>query len=156
MQDNALNKILEPAPVSFWPPQPGWYVVLAIVILIIGYGIYKFVQHKKKNAYRSLAVKALDNITNIQPLSSRINATNNILKACALNAFKRETIAKLYGKEWVDFLNSTSSAATFKANQEQLLQSVIYENPSNSELTEDETNEFLNLCKQWIKTHKSV
>jgi hypothetical protein len=46
MKDSATNldrlhDIVVPAPVPWWPPAPGWYVVLTVALIIALYLVYR-------------------------------------------------------------------------------------------------------------------
>ena len=52
--------IVPPGEVAFWPPQPGWYVVFALVLILAGYIGYRYWKQHKANRYRRLAKAELE------------------------------------------------------------------------------------------------
>jgi len=54
-----LQPIIQPEPVPFWPPAPGWWVLLALVPLL-GYGLWRARVLLPKKAARENAEQPLD------------------------------------------------------------------------------------------------
>ena len=57
-----LEPIIEPDPIAFWPPQPGWYVVAIILLGLAILGVIKWMAYKRKNEYRNWALQELQKI----------------------------------------------------------------------------------------------
>ncbi len=58
-----LHDIAVPPSVSWWPPAPGWYVVGAIVFVLLGVSVLTMIDHWRRNRYRREALKELDRMT---------------------------------------------------------------------------------------------
>ena len=104
-----LHPLREPALIGWWPPAPGWWILLALVLLaiaVLGFFAYR---HYRANAYRRQACVQLQLLHN-KWLSDQDNqdycvATNALLKSVALRAFPRQDVASRSGENWLNFLN---------------------------------------------------
>ena len=47
-----LRDIVEPSPVPWWPPAPGWWVLFVVAVTAAGYGLYRTCRTWRRNAYR--------------------------------------------------------------------------------------------------------
>lgn len=114
-------------PIGLLPLAPGWYVLMAIIfilIMCIGYLTYKKrlnARPKKKalellNAYKEQYEKD----RNSQQTSAHIS---ELLRRVALVYFSRKEVASLHGEAWISFLNKTSKDIDFKPVQSMLLDS---------------------------------
>lgn len=108
-----LNPLREPAAIGWWPLAPGWWLLIALVLIAAGVLAWRLTLRYRRNAYRRQAIAEL------QAIRSRwesdgddslcLTQTNALLKAVALHAFPRRDIASVSGEQWRDFLNNSSS-----------------------------------------------
>ena len=94
-----LHDVVEPDTVSFWPPAPGWWIVLAATATMAGALCWNGYVAWRRNAYRRAALAELPTT---EP--TRIPA---LLKRVALAAYPREQVASLSGDAWLEFLERT-------------------------------------------------
>lgn len=155
----ALNALREPASIGWWPLAPGWWILIALLVVAASVLYYFLRKRYKNNAYRRLALLQLKEINaeleTGNPASDRkytaVTATNALLKAVALRVFPRHNIAALSGSAWLAFLHSTTAhkkdTATFPAefaNAAYQKQNLNLDMQQISAATE-----------HWIKTHKA-
>lgn len=99
----AMQGLILPPPVAFWPATPAWYVlfaILAAMALWLGWRVWRRWQ---ADAYRREALRELQSA---QP--AEIAA---LLKRTALAAWPRATVASLSGNDWAGFLRRTAPRA---------------------------------------------
>lgn len=152
-----LEPVIAPEPVSFWPPQPGWYLVIVILLLIIIYGVNKYLQYQKKNRYRKLALQQFEIIKNSShpiPDQNIILALNKLLKVTAINGFPRKEVACLSGKAWVNFLEQSCKKVKLSEDAKYVLASSEFVPPQRYKIEEQEWSELLAISERWIKNHK--
>lgn len=99
---NDLRDIVVPEPPPWWPPAPGVWVVLAVVLVVAMVVFWRLLSAWKRNAYRRAGLTLLDEVNTARDVSV-------VLKRVALAVFPREQVASLYGPAWVAFLNATCS-----------------------------------------------
>jgi hypothetical protein len=109
-----LNDIIVPTPVPAWPPAPGWYVLLALLLLgILSLSVF-FWRRWRQRAYRRAALAELRAIGELELDSTQsVNALTEILKRTALVAYPRAEVAALSGSAWWAFLDARCSALNF-------------------------------------------
>lgn len=90
-----------PEPISLAPQTAGWWIVGAILLLALSYGLRKAWLHWEENAYRREALAALDRAPDDPATIAAI------LRRTALAAYGRRDVAGLAGVEWLDFLTRT-------------------------------------------------
>ena len=129
---STLRDIHLPSSVPWWPPAVGWWLVLALIIVlillsIIGWRAYRQ-QRLKRSALRELQAiqTAFAAHNNRQQLLSDVSA---LLRRVCISLYPRTTAASLTGTAWLDLLNSNSNA--FNKQLGQLLISGPYQAQSD-------------------------
>ncbi len=156
-----LYDIISPEPIAWLPPAPGWYVSGVIVLyLMISICLRRF-RIWRKNKYRREALAELnrlaDQAQNPQQRETALRALPELLKRTALAAFRRDAVASLCGRDWLEFLDKTGSVNTFTQGIGRLLPDLSYR-PSEAieNVSSDEIAELLALMREWIKRHHSA
>jgi cbb3-type cytochrome oxidase subunit 3 len=154
-----LHDIVVPAPVSWAPQAPGWYVVFGLVLLGVGWWIYRRLRRFRKNRYRRLALKELTVIERqLQQPERRAEALAEIpvlLKWTALAAFPRSEVAALTGEQWLAFLDRNLGGKDFKEGPGRFLSELAYAPAEKTARFSDESiRNLLQLIRRWTKRHE--
>lgn len=100
-----IADIHTPQAISAWPPAYGWWILLAIIIVIAMALVHQWRKRQAERLAQKLALIELDNVNlNDFAAGQQINA---ILKRAAMHYFGRENIASLNGATWQRFLINT-------------------------------------------------
>jgi len=118
----------------FWPPAPGVWVALGMVVAVLLFVAWHLHTVRNRNAYRKAGVMLLGSAATAYDVSV-------VLKRVALAAFPREQVASLYGEDWAAFLHKTCPRSYFKA---------LVSGDSGVEPGED----LLELAGTWIRHHR--
>ncbi|MCC2615165.1 DUF4381 domain-containing protein [Aestuariibacter halophilus] len=116
-----LKDIHVPADVSWWPLAPGWWVLLAILVLsIVALIVWQVRRYRHRRALRQAlaALSALRPEQDDWPVQAY-----QLVKQLALSYYAREEVAGLYGARWYRYLASAlpgSEQTTFISTMEQL------------------------------------
>ncbi len=94
-----LHDIHLPEQVSNYPIAPGWWLLLALIIISAVWSYKKFKKSRRLNASKQQALTALEN----NPSMSAKECIT-LLKWAAMQYVNRQQLAKLYGKGFQDFL----------------------------------------------------
>lgn len=94
-----LHDIVEPPPVPWWPPAPGWYVVLALVTAAAAWFCVRYWRQWQANAYRREALHELQAAKSPTEIAE-------LLRRTALAIAPRSRIASLSGDGWAEWLAS--------------------------------------------------
>lgn len=139
-----LHDILLPSPVPWWPPAPGWYVILALLIVLGGVLALRWWLRRRANAYRREALALADSVTPAE--------LPELLKRVALSAWPRERVAALANKPWWDFF-ARSGGAAFPEEQGRALSRLSYD--PNAELDADGERALRSAARRWIGSHRA-
>lgn len=147
-----LKDIHLPEPVSWWPPAPGWYLLMLIGLLLLVYLTYA--AHRryrdalaKKQALLLLAryQEQYEKEPNVAQTSAHIS---ELLRRVALVYFPRAQVASLHGEAWLHFLNQTGKGIDFHSVRHMLLDAP-FKAQDNMNLTP-----LFNQARQWIKQRR--
>jgi len=104
-----LRDIHPPPAVSPWPPGPGWWVVAAVLAIAAVWLLYRLYRRYRGRAYRRRARRELDarfaEWRENGDAHEYLCALNAVLKRVAIVGFRRESVARLHGASWSDFLD---------------------------------------------------
>jgi hypothetical protein len=147
-----LHDIHLPEQVSNYPIAPGWWLLLALIVISAVWSYKKFKKSKRLNASKQQALSMLENNPSI---SAKECIT--LLKWAAMQYVNRQQLAKLYGDNFQDFLMKKLpekhqisfielSSAAFKAQYQAELA------VSETATTTDMDRDCLQATKLWL-TH---
>ena len=119
-----LADIHLPEPIGFWPPAPGWWVLL-ILLLIVAFVCYsRYLTTWKQKRICNFALRELDKcvaefrrasvVLNDDKDSAKLNFVNEVnavLRRVALKHFPQDLPASLGGDHWITFLRHHGDAS---------------------------------------------
>jgi uncharacterized protein DUF4381 len=131
---NNLREINIPDAPSFWPPAPGLWVALGIVVALVFLVGWRLRDNRQRNAYRKAGLLLLGDVRSSHDVAV-------VLKRVALAVFPREQVASLYGDGWVAFLHRTCPRRYFSAM-------------ATSDANDEPDDELVELAGTWIRYHR--
>lgn len=148
-----LRDIHMPEPVSWWPPAPGWWLLLVALLSIIAllWGAYRY---RQRNAWRRIALAELSRLhqqyqTQLFVPHLVVGQLSVLLRRVAISRFPREEAASLSGDQWLAFLDrSRRDGARFQSDLGRLL--VVAPYAPQTAIAPEEMNSLFTLCKNWI------
>ncbi len=149
MNEIPLRDIHLPEAVSWWPPAPGWWLLLlTLVVLVLGsVFLRRCMKHK---SLRKLSVMEFRQISQDfdQQRDARqlLGQLSSLLRRILMSYQGRENTAGLTGDSWIKQLNELASKTCFSDHQEHLLR----EGQFQRELDFD-CLALLDSCERWIK-----
>lgn len=155
-----LADIHLPDPVSIWPLAPGWWVFIAVVFLFLIWLAYKALKKlmlrkrlqsaqaelsKALQAYRT-ATSSADCDNNKAGLDY-LYAVNTVLNRVALftDARQQRTIARLSGKPWLSYLDTSYGGRDFSEGSGKVLAEGQYR-----PIFSGEVESLYTLAQSWI------
>lgn len=152
---NQLKDIhLPPAP-GVWPLAPGWYGLIAMVILALISVAWFSWRRQRANRYRKTALAELAQLEsaigqpdNVAPVVEQVAI---LLKRTALAAYPAHLVAGLTGEAWLAFLDKTGETTEFSAGAGRVLLSAPYQASPDGEI-----RALILLSREWIATHKTL
>jgi hypothetical protein len=150
-----LRDIHLPEPVSWWPVAPGWWLVIAAVLLIL------FIIFISRKIYLSRQLKR-DIVTELENIKQQFRASNNksqlakslsiLLRRASITFYPAADTAGLTGEHWLTYLDATGNHSrnekTFHSETGKVLLSAPYL-PENSDLDFD-AQALLQICESWL------
>ena len=138
-----LHDIALPPEVSWWPPAPGVWFILALFLVLVLVLAYRAWNHWCSNAYRRAALREL-------AAASSPAMIAELLRRTALAAFPREMIAARTGIEWVNWLAAQSPGPVPDSVREQLTAGIYTSAPRTADCTV-----LADFARRWIRHHRS-
>lgn len=103
-----LRDIHSAAPVPWWPPAPGWWVLALLLLVLLTWLGRRVLARYRLHHRRKQMLAWVDHLNaNIDPArdpQAYLSTLNRIFKLVALRAFPDQQCAVLNGQEWADFL----------------------------------------------------
>jgi biopolymer transport protein ExbB/TolQ len=125
MQPDLLKQLRDvhlPAPISWWPLAPGWYILFVIFIglCIFAYFLLRGWQRRKRRRQTILQ--------QFQALVERndMAAIMALIKQVAINVYTKETVAQLNGQQWIEFLQQHNRKCQLTSEEKMQLVNLAY------------------------------
>lgn len=136
-----LHDIVTPAPVSWWPPAPGWWALAAALLIAAGILGFRSWQTWRANTYRRVALGRLQRATTLGEIAE-------ILKRAALAAYPRPEVAPLSGAAWLKWLQKTQNERATEPVEEALGQGVYAETNGR------DVTQAAQFAENWVRRHR--
>lgn len=150
-----LRDIHLPAPLSAWPPAPGWFILAGLVLLAVGGIAWWLYRRWKDNRYRRESMAELqalfDAYGKADDSAAYLVDYAALLKRIALTRYPRDAVAHLSGEAWVAFLDKTAKTEEFSMGAGQALIDANYRPGGTADI---DVQALHDLAKHWIKRHR--
>jgi len=130
-QEIPIRDLHLPDMIGWWPPAPGWWLLIALALLGLCYELYRLWRRWRRNAPRRLALKELkrvrgdydrgiDKVTLAKQLSE-------LLRRAMLAYAPRDEVAGLTGSSWLLWLDRGLDETPFSGGPGRILVSLPYQ-----------------------------
>jgi hypothetical protein len=141
-----LRDIHPPAEPAFWPPAPGWWVLLALLAAGMAAATTRAWRAYRARARRRRILAELGRISGRAQGPALAAAVSALLKRVALARFPGGQVAPLTGQAWLDFLDRNGGAGRFAAG----VGRVLAEGPYAPAMDVD-PQALLDLARDWVR-----
>lgn len=152
-----LNDIVMPANVGWWPLAAGWYVLSAIMLVLLAWYGFRSLRSWIDNRYRRAALRELqalaEDIHSGQNPDSSLRQLPGLLKRTALSAYPRKKVASLSGADWQRFLNSTLPAPAFSDSTAATLDLISYSTGGLGSIEAERVTALVSASRTWLQHH---
>ena len=148
-----LRDIHLPSDISWWPPAPGWWLLLGLIVLIsiTGVVIYRYWQARKLYRAANLELLAIQTAyaqhADDQQL---VQALSIWLRRVCLSCYPRATVAGLTGQDWLTFLDQQLSRSKHPQRFSDASGQVLINGPYQQS-TQVDADVLLSLSRHWLK-----
>jgi hypothetical protein len=144
-----LRDIHLPAPVSWWPPAPGWWGLTLLILCLVGLGAYILFLSLRKKRYRKAALKELAVLRKNSDPRTALEQLAALLRRVAIQSFGRKEVVGLTGRKWLELLDRTGGTDQFSHGPGEALGEKLYR--ADYQVT---TDPIFQLVERWIRGHK--
>jgi len=137
-----LHDVSIPPDISWWPPAPGWYGVLTILGVGLCVLSWRWFVKFRSNAYRRIALRELNTLHDPASIAE-------LLRRTALAIVPRQSISKLTGTQWLDWLSSHCPEPMPESVKSQLTDGTY-----RKTVIPTETDDLRQYAAQWITQHQ--
>jgi len=148
-----LNDIVVPAPITWWPLAPGWYLLAFFLLAMLGFLAYRQWRRWRQNGYRRQALRELSFLREDGTAGS-LRQLPILLKRAALSLWPREAVASLTGATWHRFLDETAGTDRFCSGAGETLELLAYAGHDVPELPQKEIAQLIEATEFWLKHHR--
>jgi hypothetical protein len=144
-----LRDIHLPEPVAAWPPGPGWWLLAALLLALLGSLAWWVVKRHRGNAWRRQARGELDSAYREWQAHGDdrlfLQQLNEILKRAAIRGSGRD-VAALCGARWSEFLDGCWQRAPSRGFNALDFGEAVY----RPDATGAEIEELYGLGRRWL------
>lgn len=146
MQDIRLDRLHDlalPPEIGPWPLAPGWWIVIALLLIAGAWVARRVVVARRRSAYRREALRELDRAR------TAIDASV-VLRRCALVVAPRDAVAALVGDAWTDWLRERAPVAMPRAVRDAFAADVYRMDAANDD------DACLAYARAWVRAHRGA
>lgn len=147
MEPLPLRDIHLPLAIGWWPPAPGWWLLMVLVPMLAG-GLIWLVRRLRRPTPVKLALRELDDLrldTNL-PADEKLRRLGMLLRRINLSLYPREQVAGLAGEDWLRWLDQALGSPRFSEGVGRLLADAPYRAQPRADI-----EALLILCRDWVK-----
>ncbi|MDJ0759248.1 MAG: DUF4381 domain-containing protein [Woeseiaceae bacterium] len=144
-----------PAEIGWWPLAPGWWGVIAIIIVLLLVLLRVALRHIAANSARRVALKQVEQARadyaqdqNIVKLAARLS---ELLRRTMLAYAPRKDVAGLTGRDWEAWLDTGLDQPLFTQGSGSELSRLPYRNPEG-DFSDVNVDELIGAVRQRIRT----
>jgi len=152
MEKLQLQDIHLPESASFWPLALGWWLLIAVVVVLIAWLIVKVLKRIKQRKYRAKIFSKFDVLEKklkTKPSNAVIAEINTLLRQLAVTYYPRSKIASLTGGDWLHFLDQSGGTQGFSRGAGRILIEAPYR--LEKEVENLNIKELIPLIRSWAR-----
>jgi len=150
-----LRDIHLPAEVGFWPPAPGWWLLL-LATLLLSFLLLRWLWRRPSTAKPSIASPALQELNRIERQyrddpHSLVSELSVLLRRVAMSQYGREQAAGLTGDAWLQLLDNETVQGQGSAALGQRFKRTLTEMPYRRPGDDLEVDALLREVRRWLQ-----
>ena len=157
---HGIDEIILPEAIAYYPSAPGWQVLGLVIGVLIVFQLSRWAVRWWRNRYRREALQQLELASQQAVAGKQLEDVVAVLpyyiKATALQAYPRQDVASLSGRDWLTFLDTSYSGPSFRDGIGEKLLAVAYLPREQWQLDDQQSKELIKISKHWIAKHRDV
>jgi hypothetical protein len=150
-----LRDLHLPEAINWWPLAPGWWLLMGIALIGLGFLIRAWLRRRARGAARRFALRQLDAIVeqydeHKDPVAFGANLSE-LLRRAMLAYAPRQDIAGLTGEEWLQWLDRDLAQPVFSSGPGRQILDLPYRNPS-TELPDSDMDRLVAAVRHRVAT----
>ena len=144
-----LRDVHAPLEPDWWPPAPGWWILLLVVGVLVALAIRDAIPRLERWRMRRRLLVALDAIERRHRAGAApvVAEVSQLLRVAVLERFPNEAAAGLHGDEWIRFLESRDCAPGRFTALREALTVAPYRRPE----TISDARPLLRAARDWLR-----
>jgi len=126
MQALQLRDIKLPPEPGYWPLAPGWWVLMALVLIVLAIGLWLlWRQYRRYRQYQNVnndLGRIHHNFLQHQNQHRLAADVSNLLRRFVRYRMHHAAASAMQGQDWLDFLNQSAIGVDFSDNAQALVQ----------------------------------
>jgi len=125
-----LRDIHLPAEPGLWPPAPGWWMLTALLLILLVWAARVAIRRYRLRRQRQKILAMLDELeqdTDRNATPEKIAQLSILLRRLALTRYPRRRVAALTGRDWLTFLDDSGGKGRFSQGPGQVLSTAPYQ-----------------------------
>ena len=140
---DGLHDFYQPSPPAWTPQTTGWYVLFAVIGLLVIWLTFRVIRRWLADRYRREALRELPAIAP--------DGLSALLKRVALAAWPREKVASLNGPDWLNFLSATSADDAFRQPPGNRIEEIALRPET---VSAEDSQTLREIAANWIRRHR--
>lgn len=143
-----LRDIHLPQPISWWPPAPGWWMLL---LILLGAGLLAWHLHRRPRPipWHSIVEQELEIVRrqyeSTPDAPALIRALSALLRRVCMSLYSRRKVAGLTGEAWLTFLDQQAGMEDFRRGGGRVLISAPYQAEAKID-----ARALFEICTTWL------
>jgi hypothetical protein len=150
-----LRDLHLPEFIGWWPPAPGWWLLLACAAIGIGFLLRRYLRSRAHRAARRHALKSLDVLLNGYEKDRNVvtfaAAVSELLRRTMLAYAPRSEVAGLTGESWLAWLDRDLQHPQFVSGPGRNLLELPYRHPE-AEIPDSDVYALVSAVRQRMAT----
>lgn len=147
-----LRDIHLPEAISWWPPAPGWWLLLLTMAVLLA-AIPSYRRLRKRSLLKRTVLAELEAIRRQYQQEHNqtelVQALSALMRRASISFYQRSDTASLTGTQWLRHLDETAERKGFEHGDGSILATAPYL-PANSQL-DINFDDLVSLCEAWLR-----
>lgn len=127
-----LRDIHLPKPISWWPLAPGWWILMAIILILLAVSGFYSWRWWKKRQYKKQILKQFNQHCEQNDFSKAML----LVKVVTQHLYPTDNSLQLFGRVWFEYLSSKTNASSLTTSEITRFTDLVYR-PAGSANSKD-------------------